>query len=139
MLKLVILLTFLGSCSQVKRIPEVKRSNNPSTLACYSKHDDFDGKNLIQVAQIKSSDLTYCFKNYLRFEENKKQTLSVCNQLAINSKGKVGFVQVNDLYKKNLPRDFQMCLKQEFWKMDFSALDLTKSHSIRFPLVFKSQ
>ena len=139
MLKYIALIGLLLSCAQVKKAPNVKRSNNPATLACYSKHDDFDSNNLIQVAQIKSSHLTSCFKNYLRFEINKKQTLSVCNQLVIKRNGKVSYVQVNDLYRKNLPKDFVMCVKQEFWKMNFSALDLRRSHSIRFPLVFKSK
>ncbi|MAX65819.1 MAG: hypothetical protein QF441_00125 [Bacteriovoracaceae bacterium] len=129
------------SCAKVvsnqSNEPSLKRGTVKNE-SCYSRHQDFDGKNLVKVAQIKSSVLKNCFLNYLRFEKNKKQKIQVCNQLYVKRNGKVSFVQVTDLNKRNLPKDFKMCLKQEFWKMSFSGLDLRRSYSIQFPLNFSS-
>jgi hypothetical protein len=90
------------------------------------------------AAKIKSSVLANCFKNYLRFEKNKKQVISTCNQLAVRKNGKVSFVQTTNVHKKNLPKDFKMCVKQEYWKMNFEGLQLEQSHIIKFPLNFSS-
>ena len=125
--------------SNVKRLRPIDPKLKRAEKECLSSHSDFDGRNLITVAQIKSSDFSYCFSNYLRFEKQKESvSISSCNQISISRKGKVGYVQVTDLYKKHLPNDFKMCLEQEFWKMNFKGLGLSKSYIIRFPLTFKS-
>ena len=106
---------------------------------CKTQSTLFEKKNLVTVAQIKSSVMVNCFKNYLRFEKNKNQVIGSCNQLSIKKSGRVSHVQVTDLRRKKLPKDFAMCVKQEFWKMNFKGLDLTRSHFIEFPLNFQTR
>lgn len=133
------LLLLISSCANVKTISQ-KPTNAPRMSGvCKSEFDQFEGNNLVKVAQIKSSVMKNCFLNYLKFEKQKKQTISTCNQLSINRGGKVNYVQVTDLHKKRLPKDLQMCIKQEFWKMDFRGLQLAKSYVINFPLTFASK
>lgn len=132
-------LLFIISCANVKTISQRPINTSKMSDNCKSHFDQFEGNNLVKVAQIKSSIMKNCFLNYLRFEKEKKQTISTCNQLSISRRGKVNYVQVTDLHKKRLPKDLQMCIKQEFWKMDFRGLQLGKSYVINFPLTFASK
>jgi hypothetical protein len=135
-------LVSLISCSSIKMNESTKPANdevNVDNQTCKSEFTHFEGRNLVTAAQIKSSILKNCFLNYLRFETNKKQTIGTCNQLSISGGGKVNYVQVTDLKRKQLPKDLIMCMKQEYWKMDFSGLQLGKSYVINFPLTFTSK
>lgn len=90
------------------------------------------------AAKIKSSVMANCFRNYLKFETNKKQQISTCNQLSIKKSGRVSYVQVTNANRKSLPKDFKMCLTQEYWSMDFEGLQLEGNHLIQFQLNFSS-
>ena len=141
-MKFLLLILFILSCSSVKPVNKknkARKAKLSNGKSCTSSHGNFEGKNLVTVAQIKSSDLGYCFANYLKFEAEKKQTIQTCNQLSISKYGKVNYVQVTDLNKKRLPNDLKMCLKQEYWKMNFKGLSLQKNYVIRFPLTFQSK
>lgn len=140
-LSVVILLATLISCSNAKMIKESPKSGQGvvNSRTCKTEFNHFEGRNLITAAQIKSTVLKNCFLNFLKFEQNKKQTIGTCNQLSISGGGKVNYVQVTDLNRKQLPKDLIMCMKQEYWKMNFSGLQLERSYIINFPLTFKSQ
>ncbi len=103
------------------------------------------GKRPIEVrhlelsAQAKSKQLAYCFKNFLRFEENKRHRFSTCNSLTVSKNGDVHSVFVSSTNRGNpLPKDFKMCMTQELRKMTFKGLQLDQAHQIRFPLVFQT-
>lgn len=129
----------LCSCSSVNSIQKPKKSQAGfNTSLCQTHAKSVDEKHLIIATQIKSSVMVNCFKNYLRFEKNKKQVISTCNQLAVRKRGDVSFVQVTNANKRSLPKDLKMCIEQEYWKMDFSGLQLDQSYIIKFPLNFSS-
>ncbi len=138
---LLLLISLCFSCASNKDVHKKKRtkSKKVDSSYCLSKSSKFEKKNLVTVAQIKSSVLGACFSNYLRFEKNKKQTIGTCNQLSIKKNGKVSYVQVTDIRRKNLPKDLEMCMEQEFWKMSFKGLYLSKPYYIQFPLNFTSK
>lgn len=141
-MKFIIFLIFIAGCSSTQPVKKKKIKRKfklASGKSCISKHRNFEGKNLVTIAQIKSTDLSYCFSNYLKFEKRKNQIIQTCNQLSIGRNGKVNYVQVTDLNKKRLPNDFKMCLKQEYWSMSFKGLSLQKNYVIRFPLTFRSK
>lgn len=131
------LVLLLSSCSGVKSVSKQKTQKNYSGSCSNSRHD-LEVRHLTLSARIKSSGLTYCFSNFLKFEENKKQKISSCNQLAVKKTGNVTWVQVTGLDGKRIPKDFKMCLTQEYRKMDFSGLQLKEDLVIRFPLTFSS-
>lgn len=130
------LLYFFVSCANVSSIP--RKVTRDVSSSCDQEYASSERKHLVTAARIKSSTLVNCFKNYLRFEQNKKQKISVCNQLSIQKNGRVSYVQVTNSNKKNLPKDFQMCIEQEYWSMNFKGLQLEESHLIRFQLNFSS-
>lgn len=141
-LRTTVLISLMISIVSCSTLPVDKNSPNRgkvSTATCKSEFDHFEGKNLVTAAQIKSSVMGNCFRNYLRFEQNKKQTIGTCNQISIRRGGKVNYVQVTNLNRKSLPKDLKMCMKQEYWKMDFSGLQLERSYIINFPLTFTSK
>ena len=90
------------------------------------------------AAKIRSSVLANCFKNYLKFETNKKQKISVCNQLSIKKNGRVSYVQVTNANKKKIPEDLRMCIVQEYRTMNFKGLQLDNAHLIQFQMNFSS-
>lgn len=105
---------------------------------CSKLYSETEKKHLVIAAKIKSSVLANCFRNYLRFETEKKQSISVCNQLSIKKSGRVSYVQITNANKRVLPKDLKMCIEQEYWKMDFEGLQLESSHLIEFQLNFAS-
>jgi hypothetical protein len=129
----------MGCASKPVVVQKKKKYAEVSSNYCKTQSVLFEKKNLVTVAQIKSSVMVNCFKNYLRFEKEKNQVIGSCNQLSIKRNGRVSHVQVTDLRRKKLPKDFSMCLKQEFWKMSFKGLDLTRPHFIEFPLNFQTK
>ncbi len=134
------ILLLIVSCSNIKVI----NSEGSQPQAVYEENEcgfaarDVEERHLIVAAKIKSSVMANCFKNWLRFEDNKKQKISTCNQLSIRRNGSVSYVQVTEANGKQLPKDFKMCVRQEYWKMSFSGLQLDNSHVIRFPLNYSS-
>ncbi len=136
----LLILFLLISCAS-SRVSEYKKSNVPSLppgKCLTDPGNNVELKHLITGARIKSSSLAFCFKNYLRFEKEKKQLIGTCNQLSIKRSGRVSYVQVTNVNKKSLPKDFKMCLVQEYWKMSFKGLQLENSYIIKFPLQFSS-
>lgn len=93
---------------------------------------------VISAKSQKKENLVACFKNYLKFQDDKEQLLQTCNELVIKNSGKVSSVQVISRGNQPIPKDFKWCLEQEFWKMDFSALQLDHDYQVVFPLNFSS-
>ena len=54
----------------------------------------------------------------INFEENKNQTIRVCNTLTVKRRGNVTFVSLRGFQGDRLPKDIKMCMTQEYLKMD---------------------
>jgi len=138
-LRLVALIFLIVSCAGVKTINNKQAHKKQTTNGfCSQEYHETEKRHLVMAAKIKSSVLANCFRNFLRFEENKKQKISVCNQISIKRSGRVSYVQVTNANKRVLPKDLKMCIEQEYWKMNFSGLQLISSHLIQFQLNFSS-
>lgn len=136
-MRLGIIVLLLIGCAGVKPLSNVAKTEKQKSY-CVQNYKNTEKKHLVMAAKIKSSVLANCFRNYLKFEKNKKQKISVCNNLSITRSGKVNYVQVTNANRRQLPKDFKMCIEQEYWTMNFSGLQLDKSHSIIFQLNFSS-
>ena len=124
-------LVAMMSCSSQPR--QKKESGCKETkLLLEERHLVLSAKNQ------KQEHLVDCFRNFLKFEKNKHQKISTCNQISISRRGKVRFVQIRSEDKRALPKDLKMCLEQEFWRMDFAALQIKRDYIISFPLIFSS-
>ena len=93
---------------------------------------------VISAKSQKQGNLVECFKHYLKFQKDKEQLLQTCTELVIKRTGAVRSVQTISRTKETIPKDFKWCLEQEFWKMDFAALQLDRDYQIVFPLNFSS-
>ena len=137
----IILFLLVSSCAHEvtkskpkKKIRKTSRRFNDCTL----EMNDISNRHLVIAAQSKARAFQKCFQNYLRFEQDKNQTIAVCNLLTVKRTGKVSFVYTRGHLGHQLPKDLKMCIEQEFWKINFSGLQLQKQHQIRFPIEFKS-
>lgn len=130
MISRVLFLLLIASCSQVPVNPK-------QNSLCPETNKEMENRHIIIAAKSKASPLARCFKNYIKFEEDKKQSFKVCNVINVAKNGKVTYSKAFGLGKR-LPKDFKMCLEQEYWMMNFSALQLQKPAYIKFPLEFKS-
>jgi hypothetical protein len=134
-----LLVFILLSCSQIKIITKAEPAPKPGTFSsCSENSRDQNHRHLVVAAKIKSSVIGNCLKNYLKFEQNKKQSFSMCNQLFVKTKGQVSYVQVSSSDGKPLPRDLEMCIEQEYWKMNFRGLQLDRSYQIKFKMNLSS-
>lgn len=124
------LIFVLGACSSSE-----KRNSN---LLCPDSSNDLETRHVTISAKTQANALVKCFRNYLKFEENKKQEIRFCNVINVAKSGKVTYSKVFGIGKR-LPKDFQMCLEQEYWMMNFSKLQLDKPVFVKFPLEFKSK
>lgn len=125
----LLILILLVSCSQ--------NTVKNKTFLCPETDKEMENRHVIISARSQSQSLVRCFKNYLKFEKEKKQTIKVCNVLNVAKSGKVTYSKAFGLGNR-LPKDFKMCLEQEYWMMNFSKLQLEKPAYIKFPLEFKS-
>lgn len=131
-----LVLSFLCGCAQTKK----KTKTLVSTPGeCRETDVLVEERHLVMSAKNqKQANLIACFQNYLKFEQQKQQQLFTCNQISIRRNGTVSYVQTTSSDKRALPRDLEMCLEQEFWKMNFSGLQIERSYIISFPLNFSS-
>jgi hypothetical protein len=134
---LVIASTLL-SCSSITTIKHKNIVQNASSYCERTQSESSDERSLVFAAKNKSIGIVNCFRNYLRFETNKKQLIKTCTRLNIKRSGDVSFVNVLGVSPRNVPKDLKMCLEQEYWKMKFSGLQLDKSYSLKFPLNLSS-
>lgn len=126
----VLPLLFLLSCTQ-------SQTKKQSSL-CPETTKEMENRHVVISAKAQANVLVRCFKNYLKFEKEKKQTIKVCNVLNVAKSGKVTYSKAFGIGMR-LPKDFQMCLEQEYWMMNFVKLQLDKPAYIKFPLEFKSK
>lgn len=127
-MKYLVLLGLLSSCANIK--PTKSKS-----LFCSHKDKSIQSRHLIMMANSQQEKLIRCFRNFLRFEENKKQRIVVCNTLNVRKSGRVSYARV---FGPNVPKDLAMCLEQELWTMNFKALQLDKSVYVQYPLTLNS-
>jgi hypothetical protein len=78
-----------------------------------------------------------CFKNYLRFEKNKKQSFNICHNLNVAKSGKVTYTKAYGI-GKSLPKDFSMCIEQELWLLNFEKLQMKRPSYINFSYKYNS-
>lgn len=129
-MKKIILLIILSGCSSKPVVLSEKHSCQ-NTASQQSSH---------AILSIKSqiSKMQACFRNYIKFEENSKQTLKICHTLSISKKGKVTYSSVNPI-EGRVPNDLKMCLEQSLWVLDFQKLQLDNSLYVKFPLIYQSK
>ena len=126
----------LIGCSGIKPINSPKIQNSGF---CNQTYEETEKRHLLMATKIRSSVLTNCFRNYLKFEKIKKQKISICNQLSVKKDGRVSYVQVTNVNRKVLPKDLKMCIEQEYRTRSFSGLQLESNHLIQFQLNFASK
>jgi hypothetical protein len=136
MYKFLLISLLVLSCSTGTKTP--KKETKQIGDSCANTSQSIDKRHLVIAAKSKAPELVSCFKNYLRFEENKKQKISTCNILTIKRNGSVKFAYSRGHEQSRLPKAMKMCMEQEFWKMRFKGLQLGKAHTIKFSLVFNS-
>ena len=129
--KSIFIISLVLSCSQTRQIEKINS-------ACKISDEDISQRHITLSVKTQQSVLTRCFKNYLKFQENKKQTLNFCNVIHVSQNGKVSYSKVFGI-GSNVPNDFKMCLEQEYWMMNFSKLQLQKPTYVKFPLEFRAE
>ena len=136
MIKLLIPLLILTSCSShLKESKPLKDKNY--TKQCYIKQNSLEAKHAA-LSISRDSALVNCFKNYLRFQKNKKQSVSVCHSINIEKSGKPSYVKVKGLEYK-LSNDFKICLEQALWVKNLKGLQLSEKIYINFPINYSSK
>ena len=93
-------------------------------------------KHLIISAKAQNNSMANCFKNFIRFEEDKTQSIYTCSTLKINNSGRVSYAYTRGKRGQTVPKDLKMCMEQSFHKMDFNSLQLDQAQTIQFPIEF---
>lgn len=109
-----------------------------SKQPCSLKDNKIQDRHVVMSAKSHTKSLSRCFKHYMKFETEKKQSFNVCSVLNVAKSGKVTYSKVYGIGKR-IPKDFKMCLEQEYWMMNFSKLQLETQAYIQFSLQFKSE
>ncbi len=123
-----LVLVLLSSCTS---------SPKKNTHKCELAPNETQDRHVIIAAKLKMSSLAKCFKNYLQFEKNKKQSLNICHNMNVAKNGKVTYTKAYGIGKP-IPNDFKMCIEQELWMMNFSKLQLEKPSFINFSFKYNS-
>lgn len=97
-----------------------------------------ESRHLIIAAKLQASSLSACFKNYIKFEENKNQSFNVCHKFNVSKVGEVTYSKAYGI-NQSLPKDFEMCLEQQIWMMNFKGLQLQEADYINFSLKYQSK
>ncbi len=122
-MKYIFLLFLVIGCSTHK---EAKTTSK----VCLGNDDSIEKRHAVISAKRQGRALANCFKNYIRFQENKKQSINICHQISIKVSGKVNSTRVFGIDTK-IPNDLKMCLEQSLWVMNFKSLT-----NIKFCLFF---
>ncbi len=128
---LMAIILLMASCSTNQK------ASKSQVGVCSPNTREVQDRHLIMSAKSKSKILARCFRNYLKFEKNKKQSIKFCSNINVSKAGKVTYSKVFGIGSK-LPKDFKMCLEQEYWMMNFKGLQLEKASYIHFPFEFNS-
>jgi hypothetical protein len=116
-------------------------SSKPATLlenhSCKSKPNQQSAHATMSIKS-QMSKMKACFKNYIKFQEESKQTLKVCHTLNIAKTGKVTYSKVTPI-EGRISNDLKMCLEQGFWVMNFEKLQLDEDLFVKFPLIYQSK
>ena len=127
-MRILITLSLLASCSNI----ETKKQHK-----CETFPNNTQDRHIIISAKLEMGSLARCFKNYLRFEENKKQSFNICHNLNVAKSGKVTYTKAYGI-GKSLPKDFKMCIEQELWLMNFKKLQMQRASYINFSFKYNS-
>jgi hypothetical protein len=103
-----------------------------------TESEDISHRHIKLAITSNGQGLSRCFQNYLKFEENKKQMIRTCSIVHINRSGVVHYAKVLPI-EGVIPKDFQMCLEQEYWSMNLKGLQLENNMEVKFPMNFTSQ
>jgi hypothetical protein len=126
-------IVLVTGCSSISKHSTGKKNTN---LQCDDEGQSIVSRHIALQVSSQKNRLVHCFKNFLQFEENKEQTIHVCNNINVARSGKVTYAKVNGI---KLPKDLKMCLEQQLWTMNFRAIQPTKNISVRFPITFRSK
>jgi hypothetical protein len=130
MIKALIIIStlFLLSCSSDKKKEKGTYNRSCEIRDIYSKHAKIYAENNIL-------GLKECLRNHIKLHKTAIN-FKVCNQVIINSQGKVTWAKV---YGDKAPTDFKWCIEQSLWKSDFRALQINEKLTLKFPLIFEYQ
>ena len=134
-MKFLFLVLLVVSCSGQKT---VSKKNKVTLSGCVETNSSIEQRHAILSAKRQTQALAKCFQNYLRFQDNKKQSVHVCHKLNIRKSGKVIYTKAFGLGAR-LENDFKMCIEQSLWVMNFKSLQLEEGLHLVFPLEFKSE
>ena len=139
----IVLCAFLifGACSStMKKYEDVIRdyTDLEKQKDCSVQKPTQNQRHLIIAAKSKARLLERCFYHFMKFEENKKQKIFLCNNLTVERHGVVSFVYTRGQFGSSLPKDLKLCVEQEMWRMDFQGLQLSEKGTIQFPIEFNS-
>lgn len=137
----LIYVSALCSCANINAVKKENATTTQSHSGSYcerTQSESADERSLIFAAKNKSNGIINCFRSYLRFEEKKRQLIKTCTRLEVNRSGRVTYTKVLGVSPRIVPKDLQMCLEQEYWKMEFHGLQLDRSYSLKFPLNLSS-
>jgi hypothetical protein len=120
------------SCSSVEK---VKQNYDKQ---CFIKQKSIEARHA-SISIKRDPSLVDCFKNYLRFQTNKRQKIDICHSINIRKNGSVSFSSVKRLGSKTtISNDFKMCLEQALWTKNLSSLQLSEKIYINFPISYSS-
>lgn len=138
--KLIIILSpfILGACTSSSQ--SMSSNGRKFVDKCESPKGPAEIKYLTTAAQVSAAKkIGHCFQNYMRFEENKNQSIKVCSTLTVKKRGHISFVHLRGFQGDRLPKDIKMCMTQEYLKMNFKKMQLARKYTIRFPINFQSR
>ena len=131
-MKYIILLAFISGCSTTTA-PTKKISHQ-----CEYNAESIESKHAILSAKRQGGALGNCFKNFIKFETDKTQSVHICHTLNVSKNGSVTYSKINGINSR-VSNDLKMCLEQSLWTMDFKSLQLSENLFLKFPLSYQSK
>jgi len=129
-MRFILILLFCISCSST---PEKK-----SIHQCELTPSKTEQRHLSISARLHAGQFAKCFKNYLKFEENKNQSFNVCHKINTDKNGKVIYSKAYGIGAQ-IPKDFEMCLEQQLRMLDFKNLYLSEPEEVNFSLKYQTK
>lgn len=129
-MKYILLFLLLASCSS--------SSKKKSIHQCELTPSKTEQRHLSISAKLHAGEFARCFKNYLKFEENKNQSFNVCHKINTDKNGKVIYSKVYGIGGQ-IPKDFEMCLEQQLRMLDFQNLYLNQPEEVSFSLKYQTK
>jgi dihydroorotase-like cyclic amidohydrolase len=135
MVKLGMIFLLMTSCSHWNFLGTRSVCSQSAENYLNSKDDtklerkDQEKKSLENAFKIQALSLVNCYKNFLKFEKEKKEK-KVCVLMAVNRQGKTIYAKASN-EAESIPKPLKMCIEQQLWKMNFAHVSLKRSVSLK--------